>query len=185
MLKDKQDTCLHHHINLKDAKTIEHLCNQSDTLEGPFETIENKETCEKCPRYKNRFIEFPLTIDQLDIQSIEPSTLYADRIGSPCAIRLAGNDPKTYIGIFLGELPYQIHASVFIQNNTLSCYPLYNPAILVPELKRIVYGYESWWKTLESPEDFKEITGADIQSQWYVQMFQHMMKGESTDESDC
>ena len=179
----KRDKCRYHHVSLE-GNGIQHYCNQGDTLAGPFNTLDSPITCEHCERYKSMFIEYPLTIDAIDLEDIEASPLYAEKIGLPCAVKLAGDkDPTTYMGIFLGELPYQLMASFREDVKTLKCRPLYNPAILVPELGRIVYGYESWWKTLESPDDFKEITAADIQSQWYVQMFQQMMKGAEASDS--
>lgn len=38
----------------------------------------------------------------------------------------------------------------------------------VPELKRIVYGYESWWREIESADDFAGISDEDIENTWYV-----------------
>ncbi len=52
--------------------------------------------------------------------------------------------------------------------------PYSNPAIFVPELKKIIYGCESWWGEIESPEDFKEITSDDINNVWYVQLLKAM-----------
>jgi hypothetical protein len=43
-----------------------------------------------------------------------------------------------------------------------------NPAMFVPELNRIVFGCESWWKVLNNKEDFSDITDADIENVWYV-----------------
>lgn len=39
--------------------------------------------------------------------------------------------------------------------------PANNPAIFVPELKKIVFGMESWWRILEKPEDLKGIAKED------------------------
>jgi hypothetical protein len=44
-----------------------------------------------------------------------------------------------------------------------------NPAIWVPSLNKIVWGSESWWGPITTPEQVREITDSDIESQWYVQ----------------
>lgn len=43
-----------------------------------------------------------------------------------------------------------------------------NPAIFVPEFNEIIWGAESWWSKIESPDDLKQITDADIENAWYV-----------------
>lgn len=40
-----------------------------------------------------------------------------------------------------------------------------NPAIFVPELKKIVWGMESYWREIKSADDFKGINREDIESQ--------------------
>lgn len=34
----------------------------------------------------------------------------------------------------------------------------------------MIFGAESWWKRISSPEDFADISDAEIDGQWYVQM---------------
>lgn len=43
-----------------------------------------------------------------------------------------------------------------------------NPAIFVPEFNEIIWGIESWWSKIESPDDLKQVTDADIENAWYV-----------------
>lgn len=54
--------------------------------------------------------------------------------------------------------------------------PLY-----VFEDKQIVYGCESWWGEIKSPDHLREITNADIDNVWYVQALK--LLGPSTDEA--
>jgi L-rhamnose mutarotase len=51
-----------------------------------------------------------------------------------------------------------------------------NPAIFVPELKKIIFGAESWWCEIKPGEDLSDITDEDINNQWYVQMLRNMSK---------
>ena len=44
----------------------------------------------------------------------------------------------------------------------------------MPELKRVVYGCESWWHEIESIDEFKKITNEDIENTWYVKLLRAM-----------
>ena len=76
--------------------------------------------------------------------------------------------------LLLGDLPIGAFISFHHDDQKLHISPLCNPAIFVPELKKIIYGCESWWGEIESPEDFKEITSEDINNLWYVQLLKVM-----------
>lgn len=49
-----------------------------------------------------------------------------------------------------------------------------NPAIFVPELNKIVYGCESWWRKIKSIDDFKGISKEDIENTWYIKLLKVM-----------
>ncbi|SME48916.1 hypothetical protein BACERE00183_04191 [Bacillus cereus] len=40
-------------------------------------------------------------------------------------------------------------------------------------MKEIIYGAGSWWGKINSEEELKEITDADINDVWYVKMLQN------------
>ena len=52
-----------------------------------------------------------------------------------------------------------------------------NPAIFVPELKKIIYGYESWWGAITNKDDLSDlnISDEDIENTWYVQLLKSMI----------
>lgn len=83
----------------------------------------------------------------------------------PCAEEYAN---KTYLGIMIGDIAAQ--HSVFYNPKTkrVSVYVGSNPAIFVPDLNKVIFGYESWWGPIESPEHLRKITNDDIQNIWYV-----------------
>ena len=56
---------------------------------------------------------------------------------------------------------------------------MHNPAIWVPDLKKIVFGMESWWGVLRSRTISKQITDADIQNVWYVKALQALEGGDA------
>jgi hypothetical protein len=71
----------------------------------------------------------------------------------PCADE---HKDKTFLGIYVGD--------VRVRAGFLG----HNPCMWVPELKEFIFGFESWWGKIESPEQLREITDADIESQPYV-----------------
>lgn len=89
------------------------------------------------------------------------------------------SDDKTYLGIYVGDLPLGVGASYHSDSGILSIAGVHtNPAMIVPELGRIVMGCESWWGDIKSEEELKDITDDDIQNVWYVQMMQKMIGDE-------
>lgn len=121
--------------------------------------------CENCKRYKSRFIEYPLTIEGIEVNMPEPWGVEL----KPVRIRPC-NGTKTYFGIYLGEFPR--YAGVTFDNETkkLRVSPSCNPCIYVPALEKAVFGDESWWSEIEPGEDIKDITDECIQNQWYMKM---------------
>lgn len=85
---------------------------------------------------------------------------------------------KTYIGIYIGDLPIQILTSYKESTGQLINSTMNNPAIFVPELKKIIYGCESWWKTIRSVDEFSKISNEDINNTWYVKLLQSMDQPE-------
>lgn len=106
----------------------------------------------------------------------EGKPLRADEdAGRPVRIRLATEDNKTYFGIYIGDIA--MSSSVSIKEDSIVCgWSFYNPAILVPELKKVVYGCESWWGFLKEGEEVEQITDTDISSLWYVKAFNEANK---------
>lgn len=81
----------------------------------------------------------------------------------PCAEKFN----KTYLGIYIGDAA--LSSLVKIDDKAIVCeWGFYNPAILIPEINKIVYGMESWWSMIESEDDLKKITDLDIENVWYV-----------------
>ena len=103
-------------------------------------------------------------------------TSYVEQYGiRPCAKEY---NEKTYIGIYIGDLPIQILTSYKESTGQLINSTMNNPAIFVPELKKIIYGCESWWKTIRSVDEFSKISNEDINNTWYVKLLQSMDQPE-------
>lgn len=83
---------------------------------------------------------------------------------------------KTYLGILLGDLPTGFAVEYDAAAGTMNVLASnYNPAIYVPDLKKVIRGFESWWREITTPEQLKQITDADIHSTWYVRALHDML----------
>jgi len=134
-----------------------------------------------CEHFESRYIEYPLTIQGIQNNFTKDGMRSMYDCGTLVKINPCGDEygNKTYLGILLGDLPIGAYISFHPDDQKLHISPHSNPAIFVPELKKIVYGCESWWGEIESPEDFKEITSEDINNVWYVQLLKEMTAKES------
>ena len=141
--------------------------------------------CEGCSHFKNRYITFPLTISNIKVHDLnfnEEPLFHKNDVGKFCAIRPCAESckNKTFLGIYLGDLPAFPRVTHDSKTNELEIKSLPNPAIFVPSLKKIIFGCESYWHILENPEDMKEITDEIINSQWYI----HALKALSDKEGE-
>lgn len=138
-----------------------------------------EEICEACNKYDSRYIEYPLTIQGIENTFAEDAKLHLHSCGNlvkitPCGEEYGG---KTYLGILLGDLPIAATVSFRHDDQKLYVGAMTNPAIFIPELKKIVYGMESWWSKFGTPEELKDITPEDIKNIWYVKLLNDMYGG--------
>lgn len=129
------------------------------------------EKCEDCQRYRSRYIGYPLTISNLEIKAPEPWGIDP----ALCRARPA-KDAKTYLGIYIGEIPRYTTASFNEESGTLKISSACNPMIYIPELDRTVFGDESWWSHIEPGEDITDITDETIRGQWYMKLLEKMAR---------
>ena len=172
--RNRTDGMLYSSIMLSRMKMIIERLEDNDEWEKL--KVICPEDCDKCDCYKSMFIEFPLTVNNIKVEAIDMNdVLGARRIGRLCAVRPCMNDDKTankktYLGIYLGDQPWHISVSYNDSNKELNVSPIGNPAIYVPDLRKIVRGASSWWKFIESEEELSDITDDDIDSQFYVML---------------
>lgn len=167
MNNTKQKRCKYCHISIRDYP-ISHCVVEG--WDDDKVRIVTEEDCDRCEKFESMYIEFPLTINSIENKDITPDF---HNCGKLCEIRPCGDEykDKTYLGIYLGRLPVSISSYLDKKTKTLINSAITNPAIFVPELNKIIYGYESWWRKIDAKEDFKEITDEDIEKTWYVKIF--------------
>lgn len=128
-----------------------------------------------CNEYRSMFIEYPIEVSKIN-SNIDKGYYRDSQIGkftriTPCGEEYGG---KTYLGLYLGDLPIGHNISHNPETKELSISFSNNPAIFVFNLNKIVYGMESWWGIIESEDDLKEITESDINNIWYVKALKEL-----------
>lgn len=169
--KTKKEKCRHCYPDIKDKKII-WRCYR-DGQKEIYTEITDDTICEKCKDFNSRYIEYPITVNNMNIKPNDNYSLRREDIGKLALIRPCGKEygNKTYVGIFLGDMPALQSVSFNNKTHELTTSMVNNPAIFVPELKKTIYGLESWWKIVEDESELtKEITDDVIGSQWYVQL---------------
>lgn len=154
------------------------------------EPITNDEFDEEheCEHFDSRYIEFPINVTGIE-KSFDfgaEHSLYP--CGQPVLVRPCDdeNKVKTYFGILLGDLPIDAAISHNRTTGVLNVATLNNPAIFVPELKKIVYGCESWWARINSLEEAKSvITDSDIENCWYVKLMRELLTSPKESDVDA
>lgn len=164
---ERQKTCRHAfpYMGKNFDKTY---CRHKMNTDNESDSIVTNEECEQCKRFKSKYIQYPLTINDIVIEKIENHGLHT--IGTPVRIRPCAKEykNKTYLGIYIGELPIQSTVRHNETENKLIIGTMNNPAIYVFELKKIIYGCESYWQPIEKSENLKDISDETIENQWYV-----------------
>lgn len=107
----------------------------------------------------------PLVVAEVKVQQSAPHGLTEP--GAYVAVRPI-DDEKTYLGIYLGDLLTAPMVNHSFKSSTLFVNCRRNPAMWVPDLKRIVWGAGSWWGEIREEKDLKHISDADIEDVWYV-----------------
>lgn len=133
-----------------------------------------------CDNFENSWLEYPIAVKQVNTDQIEYNQGFMHKMGSLVKIRPCGEEyeNKTYLGFYIGDMPTQIYQSYNSKNNILTIKQDRNPAIFVPELKKIIFGYESWWSEITNKEDFKDITDKDINNVWYMKFLNSQIQKE-------
>jgi len=186
-LEHRQQCCLncrHEFLNkcpkLKENETLREIWDAMEKRIMPFMEGSVKEHQVKrelsCPNFQSKYIQYPLEISGIEYPEKTVEVHHGREVGKMVVIRPSDAD-KTYLGIYLGDLPVGIYATHNEESGKLSLKHDRNPAIFVPDLDRIVYGMESWWHMIETVEDMSDISNHDINNQWYVKALWQIKDG--------
>lgn len=131
-----------------------------------------KEYC--CDEFESMYIGYPFVVDDVKIDEIKYNNGLSCEVGELVKIRPCDDKNKTYLGVSLGDLPISNSISLNQKDSVLKIINLTNPAFYVFELKKIIFGCESWWGKIKSIDELKDITDGEINNVWYVKL----LKGE-------
>ena len=122
---------------------------------------------------------FPITVSKIKQGPDEPGfCLSSGSIGKFVAIRPCAEEykDKTFLGLYVGNLPLGLACSIDDDGTLTVCKNFHNPAIYVFDLKKIIYGAESWWGEIETEDDLRKISNEDIENIWYVKALREMQE---------
>ena len=154
----------------------------SKKVEDDLVTV-SAEECESCIQFKNKHIQYPIEVNKIKYEPFESWNRYEP--GTPVRIMPCAKEykEKTYLGMYLGNLPTQNYVSYERKNKQLDICTMNNPAIYVFELKKIIYGCESYWSVISDPNDFEDITKETLDNVWYVQLLKEFY-GDKENEKE-
>ena len=171
--KKKIEKCRYSHMSFRKTEAGDCIlyCVKDGWDDDKVKDI-TEETCEKCPNYKSRFIEYPITVSDIVTEDIKYNDSWQYEIGTLCAIRPCGEEygDKTYLGVYLGDLPISHYITHDPETKILKVSTMDNPAIFIPDLNKIIFGCASWWHKIKNIDEIKDITKEDIENTWYVKL---------------
>lgn len=130
-------------------------------------------------------MKFPIMVNNISMKGgnpFEEKSLSGDVCGTLVSVRPCDEkfNNKTFLGIYLGELPLSVLISLDEKTAELSVErSMYNPMIFIPSEKTIIMGYESFWHKIENEDELREITNDDINNVWYIKAIRE--KSESNE----
>lgn len=122
-------------------------------------------------------IKFPITVNSIKCEDFGiKQSVFGYKTGNWVAVRVCNDSlkNKTFLGVYLSDLSIGAIVSFNQKNRKLTISDYSNPIIYIPDIKQLFMGCESWWKKIESPEDLKSITNADIENIWYVRALKEL-----------
>lgn len=131
---------------------------------------------------------FPMTVDRIEydqrpIYNFGWSRKNVGRFVSIRPVSTVDPEEKTYLGLYLGDFLVDQGVTYDDETRVLTVHrhPLGNPGIYVFDLKRVVFGYESWWSVIQSEDQLRQITDEDIGNIWYVKALRQLSEAEGND----
>ncbi len=128
--------------------------------------------------------EFKYPMEISGIKKIPLKNINTKQTGSMVKVRPCADEyeKKTFLGIYIGDISIEFNIAKYTKTNILTIMDIANPAIFVPDLNKVIFGYESWWGYIKSEEELGQITDNDISNVWYVKALQQLAEKEKENE---
>ena len=122
--------------------------------------------------------EFPMEVKDFMFGGFGVDENLTTPTGTFVAIRPVAeeHENKTFLGIMLGDFPIAQMASFRPSTGKMTVVSNCNPAIYVPDLKKVVFGFESWWGPIKDENHLRQITDEDIENTWYVKAIKEQLR---------
>lgn len=141
---------------------------------------------EEMEKHRKRYsimdeIQWPLEISGVLVRGNMHGTGRTDgcKVGQMVMVRMCDETKATHLGVYLGEFPMQLIHQFDKETKRLEVVPHLNPAMLVPKLGRIVWGCQSFWGPIESEDQLRQVTDAEISDIWYVKALKELSKEQA------
>jgi hypothetical protein len=128
-----------------------------------------------CDHFESKYIQYPITVSDVHVDTFTMTDMKKAR-GKFVKIRPCAKEygDKTYLGLYLGELPAYPSVSHNHKTQELTISTCNNPAIWVFDLNKIIFGYESFWGVIKDESELQDITDEQINSLWYIKALKQL-----------
>ncbi len=154
------------------------MSEEKNPLADLMESV-SKDLEELRKRYVTQFeIVWPLEVSGMLVRGSMHGTGRTDncKVGQMVMVRMCDATKATHLGVYLGEFPLELFHQFDKETKHIEVFPHLNPAMLVPKLGRIVWGCESFWGPIESEDQLRQVTDAEISDIWYVKALKELSK---------
>lgn len=131
-------------------------------------------------------LTYPITVTAITVDprmtAYRERPLFGGKCGDFVSVRPVGEvyGGKTYLGVLIGEIANTPAALFDKATGVLTVMAgLPNPAIFVPDLGKVIFGYESWWGRIADESQLREITDNDIQNVWYMKALKQLSERDT------
>lgn len=160
-------------------KEVESLSEEISTHCGLMDIFSDDKGKQALAQLKSKLrkVLFKLKATQVKQVSYSDDKPYKPNRGNSHLVRVrpVGEEykEKTFIGFYIGDIA--LSTGLSIEDDSIFAFPaMHNPAIYVPELKKVIFGAESWWGEIKSEQQLNDITDGDIDNVWYVKMWKEL-----------
>jgi hypothetical protein len=128
-------------------------------------------------------LEYPIEISGISFSGSLLSKRGVEKAGQLVKVRPCAEEfeNKTFLGIYMGDYGRSVGCTLNRETLVLDIdVSGHNPTIWIPSMRRVVYGFDSWWGILRSEEDLRQITNENIDGIWYVQALRALTAGKGS-----
>jgi hypothetical protein len=174
---------------IEELQRIQAVTGEYNKMKHIFSGDEGVSTLADLNRAVSR-VKFLLAAQGLKDVAVSRESLFKKGFGASkkgCLVRVRpvgeAYGGKTYLGFYIGDGPAGASMKLEDGGSKMLIEFSGNPAIFVPDLGEMFFGYECWWCEVESEDDVREITNETIGGQWYVKALRAISENKAEKET--